>query len=94
MSGSTQMPPWMFNLDGTFLGFLIHAPGQPPYLALDVEQEQMAIQLPLPLWESLQPLLTPGARIRCIGRSQLDFQAKTLKLSAYQVFALPSPAHR
>lgn len=92
MSTSPQMPPWMFNLDGTFVGFLSPTPGQPPYLALDVDHEQLAIGLSATLWESLQRHLTPGERIRCIGRSQLDFQAKTLKLSAYQVFALPSHA--
>lgn len=90
MSSPHPMPPWLFNLDGTFLGFLGSDPSQSPYLALDVEQEQMTIQLPQDLWQSLQMVLRPGDRIRCIGRSQLDWQAKTLQLSAYQVlFPLP-----
>ena len=88
MNPSQQMPPWMFILDGTFLGFLDSDRIQTTYLTLDVEQEQMDIQLPQELRRSSLDWLRPGDQIRCIGQSQLDFHSKTLKLSAYQVLSL------
>ncbi|NER79045.1 MAG: hypothetical protein F6K42_05585 [Leptolyngbya sp. SIO1D8] len=86
------MPPWMFVLDGTFLGFLGNELTPATHLTLDVEQEHIPIKLPSNFQHTRPQWLQPGVQIRCIGRSQLDTQAKMLKLNAYQVFSLPSHA--
>lgn len=97
MSHAQQLPSWMFNLEGTFLGFLGKDPDKPKSLALEVEQEEMAIQLPQELRAPLKQHLKPGDRIRCIGRSQIDFASGVIQLKAYQLFPFsppPSPSPR
>ncbi|MBE7382420.1 MAG: hypothetical protein F6J95_013545 [Leptolyngbya sp. SIO1E4] len=93
MHRTPSMPPWMFVLDGTFLGFLGNELAQTTHLTLDVEQEHIPIELPSNFQQALPHWLQPGVQIRCIGHSQLDTQAKVLKLNAYQVFSLSSHAN-
>lgn len=88
MSQSDQTPPWMFNLEGTFLGFLGDEPKKAKTISLEVEGELFAIKLPKELRSPLRFQVQPGDRLRCIGRSQLDDKGQTVKLRAYQVFAL------
>ncbi|MGP1371794.1 MAG: (2Fe-2S) ferredoxin domain-containing protein [Almyronema sp.] len=87
----SPMPPWMFNLEGTLLGFLGPHPDQPKSIVLEVEQEQMAIKLPKALRANLRQQLQLGDRVRCIGRSHIDFDSGVIKLDAYQLFTLPDP---
>jgi hypothetical protein len=92
MSDANQMPPWMFNLEGTFLGFLGNNFNKPKAIVLEVEQEKMAIKLPKDLRGPLGQFLRPGDRLRCIGRSQIDFKTGVIKLKAYQLFSSPPDA--
>jgi len=88
----SSTPPWLFILDGTFLGFPeSSSPRTTRYLTLDVDEEPMTIELSKTLSRSLSTCLRPGDRIRCIGRSQLDLTSKSLRLSAYQVLTLSHP---
>lgn len=85
----TQMQPHRFNLEGTLVSFLGSDPRKPKLIAIEVEQEQLAIQLPKELRPYVRSYLRPGDRVRCIGCTQVDFKAGVIKLKAYQVFALP-----
>lgn len=82
-------PPWMFSLQGTFLGFLEPAAEQSRTLLIETDQEQMPIQLPWRLAPILDQL-RPGDPIHCIGRSQLDLDAGVISLTAYQLISLAS----
>ncbi|WP_299485634.1 (2Fe-2S) ferredoxin domain-containing protein [Acaryochloris sp. IP29b_bin.137] len=82
-------PPWIFNLEGTFLGFFGNDPDQPKSLLLEVEEEEIPIKLPKPLRASLRQRLKLGDRICCIGRSQIHGEAGVIKLQAYTLFSLP-----
>lgn len=87
-----QLPPRMFILEGIFLGCLGKKIYKPKSIILEVEQEQLVIKLPKELRASLHEYrLQPGSRIRCIGRSQVDFKAGAIKLKAYQIFPLSPP---
>lgn len=87
-----KMPPWMFNLEGTFLGFIGNEPDQPKSIGLEVEQEQIAIKLPKKLRASVKQNLRPGDLICCIGRSRVDFETGVIKLDASHLFSVvPSP---
>lgn len=90
MSNLTQTPPWIFDLEGTVLGFPGNKRTKIKYLALEVEQEQMTVILPKELRHPHRLNLQPGDRVRCIGRSRLDEDAKTVELRAYQIFSLPA----
>jgi len=89
MLDPTQMPPRMFSLEGTFLGFLGGDLKKPKSLVLDVDQEYVAIKLPKELRASIPRSAVVGDRLRCIGCSQVDYKAGVIKLKAYQVFFLP-----
>jgi (2Fe-2S) ferredoxin len=89
MLNSTQMPPRMFSLEGTFLGFLGGDAKKPKSLVLDVDQEHIAIKLPKELRSSIPHSAIVGDRLRCIGCSEVDYKAGIIKLRAYQVFFLP-----
>ena len=90
MSYITPALPWIFDLEGTFLGFLGETPGKVNGITLEVEEEPIPIALPKRLRHILQPQRQPGDRVRCIGRSRLDLQTKTVEFEAYQVFFLSS----
>lgn len=89
MLNATQMPPRMFNLEGTLLGFLGSDDRKPKAIVLGVDDEQIAIKLPKELRASITRSVNLGHRLRCIGCSQIDFKAGVIKLRAYQVFFLP-----
>lgn len=80
------LPSWLFNLEGTLLGFLDSSLDQTQSILLEVEQEAMAIRLPKSLWLSLRRRMKPGDRVCCIGRSEWDSQNGMIYLSAYQLF--------
>ncbi|MBE9140995.1 (2Fe-2S) ferredoxin domain-containing protein [Nodosilinea sp. LEGE 07088] len=90
MLDPTQMPPRMFDLTGTFLGFVGGNSRKPKSVVLKVEDEQIVIKLPKELRPSITQSVTAGDRLRCIGSSQVDFKAGVIKLKAYQVFFLGS----
>ncbi|HIK46142.1 MAG TPA: (2Fe-2S) ferredoxin domain-containing protein [Leptolyngbyaceae cyanobacterium M65_K2018_010] len=89
MADSPSQPPWMFNLNGTFLGFCGDDPAKAKVIRLAVEGEVLAIKLPKALREPLQLRLQPGDYLRCIGRS--SWEDGQIKLKAYQVFNLLPP---
>ncbi|MEO1402988.1 MAG: hypothetical protein AAFV72_17310, partial [Cyanobacteria bacterium J06635_1] len=90
MPDTKQLPPRMFTLEGTFLGYLGKSPNKVKSIVLEVEQEQIFIKLPKELRATLQEYhLQPGHRVRCIGRTQIDLKAGVIKLKAYQLFPLP-----
>ncbi|EKV00049.1 hypothetical protein Lepto7375DRAFT_2139 [Leptolyngbya sp. PCC 7375] len=92
MSPLKQLPPYMFILEGIFLGYLSKKKKKIKALALEVEQEQVVIKLPKEVRDSIQAYqFQPGDQIRCIGRSQVDFTTGTIKLRAYQVLPLLPP---
>ena len=89
MPPNQPLPPWMFDLDGTFLGFLGKHPSKPKSAVLEVDGEQMTVKLPKALRHSLRrQQFVPGDRVRCIGRSQVDFDARVIKLKAYYFLPL------
>ncbi|PPT09674.1 NADH:ubiquinone oxidoreductase NADH-binding (51 kD) subunit [Geitlerinema sp. FC II] len=90
MFETQKTPPWMFDLQGTVLGFLGKKPSKPKFVVLEVEEEQLSIKLPKQLRTALRLHLQVGHRIRCIGRSQIDAKAGVIKLEAYHLFTLPS----
>lgn len=90
MSNVNPIPPRMFNLEGTFLGFFGNALDKPKSIVLEVEQEQMAIKLSKELRAYVRRHLRPGDRIQCVGRSQVDFTTGVIKLKAYHLFSLYS----
>ncbi|MBO9997803.1 MAG: (2Fe-2S) ferredoxin domain-containing protein [Cyanobacteria bacterium SID2] len=92
MFETQKTPPWMFNLQGTVLGFLGKNPSKPKFIVLEVEEEQLAIKLPKQLRTTLRLHLQTGHRIRCIGRSQIDVKAGVIRLEAYHLFTLPPDA--
>jgi len=92
MADMPPKPPWMFDLSGTFLEFWGNAPAKAKYVALAVEADVMIIKVPKELRYYLRSQLHPGDRLRCIGRSQLDFKAGVIQLKAYQVLSLPATA--
>ncbi|MEA5448108.1 hypothetical protein VB780_05970 [Leptolyngbya sp. CCNP1308] len=85
----TTLPPWMFNLDGTFLNFVEADPIKAKTIRLEVEGEVLAIKLRKEVRRVLRSRLQPGDYLRCIGRSELD--GDTIKLKAHQVFTLLPP---
>ena len=92
MLDAKHLPPYMFSLEGNFLGYLGKSPTKIKALILEFEQEQLAIKLPKPLRMSLQAYnLQLGDQIRCIGRSQVDFKSGVIKLKAYHVVPLKPP---
>ncbi|MGK7913888.1 MAG: (2Fe-2S) ferredoxin domain-containing protein [Synechococcus sp.] len=89
MPANQPLPPWMFDLEGTFLGFLGKHPSKPKSAVLEVDGEQMTVKLPKTLRHSVQrQRFVPGDRVRCIGRSQIDFDARVIKLKAYYFLPL------
>lgn len=92
MLDASPLPSRMFNLEGTFLGFLGDNPRKPRSIILEVDQEPMAIRLPKELRSRPHECLKPGDRIHCVGRSEVDFKARVIKLQAYQIFSVaPAP---
>ncbi|MGF1517739.1 MAG: (2Fe-2S) ferredoxin domain-containing protein [Nodosilinea sp.] len=89
MADTTTLPPWMFNLDGTFLGFVEADPAKAKTIRLDVDGEVLTIKLRKDVRRVLRSRLQPGDYLRCIGRSDLD--GDTIKLKAHQVFTLLTP---
>lgn len=85
----TSLPPWMFNLEGTFLGFVEDEPADAKTIYLEVDGEVLTIKLRKALRQTLRSRLRPGDVLRCLGRSQLD--GNTIRLKAYQVFSLLTP---
>ena len=85
--------PWIFNLDGNFLGIAEDDSSQDNYIVLEVDEEPLSIRYPQQLCDRLRQRLQPGDRIQCIGRSHLDFLSKVVKLEAYQIWPVTSPAH-
>ncbi len=94
MPDTTTLPPWMFTLDGTFLGFIGDDLAKAKSIHLEVDGEVFTVKVRKELREILRSRLQPGDHLRCIGRSELD--GDTIKLKAHQVFTLlPSrPATR
>ncbi|TVQ17086.1 MAG: (2Fe-2S) ferredoxin domain-containing protein [Leptolyngbya sp. DLM2.Bin15] len=90
MADPNLLPPWMFNLDGTFVDFLGDDPTTAKLIRLEVEGELLAIKLRKELRGPWRSHLQPGDRLHCIGRSQLDSKTGVIKLKAYQVLTLPS----
>lgn len=104
MCNSSQRLPWIFDLEGTFTGFVGNeqargsakmstqskALTKVKYIALETDQEQLVITLPKELRHRERLNLRPGDRLRCIGRSQLDWKSKQVELNAYQIFCLSS----
>ncbi len=90
MSYATPAPPWIFDLEGTLLGFLGSSSEKAKGIILEVEDERIPIALPKRLRHHLHAQQQPGDRVRCIGRSRLDFQTKIVEFEAYQVFFLGS----
>jgi NADH:ubiquinone oxidoreductase subunit E len=88
---TTTPAPWMFNLDGTFMGFLGSDPTKAKTIGLEVDGEVLTIKLRKELRPVLRSHLQPGDHLRCIGRSHLDTETGTIKLKAYQVFTLLTP---
>ena len=86
-----QTPPWMFNLEGTILGFSGKKPHKPKAIILEVEQEQLSIKLPKQLRQALYGRIGVGDRICCVGRSQIQGKTGAIILEASLVFSL-SPA--
>lgn len=83
--------PWMFNVEGIFLGLLGEPPEKVTAIAVEVDQEEMAIALPKKLQCAVKDAvrrhtLQLGDRVRCIGRSQLNFSAGVIQLKAYCLF--------
>jgi len=90
---SINPPP--FHLDGIVLGFLGQDPAAPTALALSVDQEPLAVQLPPVLCPHIRHYVRAGDRVRCVGHTRVDFTTKLIELSAYQVFSLaagPEPS--
>ncbi|MFQ3626848.1 MAG: (2Fe-2S) ferredoxin domain-containing protein [Cyanobacteriota bacterium] len=81
-------PTWIFNLEGTFLGFVETSPAKAKTIRLEVEGEVLTIQLCKEVRRALQSSLQLGNNLRCIGRSKLN--GNTIELKAYQVFSLPT----
>jgi len=92
MLNAQQIPSRLFNLEGILIGFLGSKPQKPKSLILEVEQEQLAIQLPKELRPHVQSYLHPGDRISCVGSTHVDLKAGVIKLKAAQVFCLTPPA--
>ncbi len=92
MLNAQQIPSRRFNLEGTLIGFLGDHARKPKSLVLEVEQEQLAIQLPKTLRPHIQNYLQPGDRVSCVGSTQVDFKAGIIKLKAAQIFCLTPPA--
>ena len=91
---SKSLSPWIFNLDGNFLGISTDASGHERYIVLEVDDEPLSIKYPKQLCDRLKTQLKPGDRIQCIGRSQLDFLSKVVKLEAYQVWSVAVPVYQ
>ncbi len=89
MADTTTLPPWMFTLDGTFVGFVEDNPAKAKTIQLDVDGEVLTIKLRKELRRLLRSRLQPGDYLRCIGRSELD--GNTVKFKAHQVFTLLTP---
>jgi hypothetical protein len=89
MNPNPPMFPWIFNLEGTFLGFMDRTGAQAQYIGLEVDEESLSINVSGALCDRLKLALKPGDRIQCIGRSQLNFVDKAVHLEAYQIFTLP-----
>ncbi|MDY6937803.1 MAG: hypothetical protein SWY16_09055 [Cyanobacteriota bacterium] len=85
---SNNTPPWTFNLEGTLLGFLGNEPDRPMSLILEVDREQIPIALPQRMRSTVRSTLRMGDRIRCIGRSQLDFIGGVVHLNAYEISSM------
>ncbi|WP_017298859.1 hypothetical protein [Nodosilinea nodulosa] len=79
----------MFNLEGTLLGFIGGNSSRPKAIVLGVEDEQIAITLPKELRPFITRSVSAGDRLRCIGSTQVDFQAGVIRLKSHQVFVLP-----
>ncbi|WP_008319388.1 (2Fe-2S) ferredoxin domain-containing protein [Leptolyngbya sp. PCC 6406] len=86
MADTPSLPPWMFNLDGTFLGFVEDNPAKAKTIRLEVDGEVLTIKLRKEVRRVLRSRLQPGDYLCCIGRSKFD--GDTIKLKAYQVFTL------
>lgn len=91
---SQSLSPWIFNLDGHFLGISVDASSRDQYIVLEVDDEPLSIKYPKQLCDRLQDQVKPGDRIQCIGRSQLDFLSKVVKLEAYQVWSVTAPVYQ
>ncbi|NJL46933.1 MAG: (2Fe-2S) ferredoxin domain-containing protein [Leptolyngbyaceae cyanobacterium SM2_5_2] len=89
MADKTSLPPWLFNLDGIFLGFVGEEPSKAKSIHLQVEEDVLTIKIRKELRERLRSRLQPGDYLRCIGRSEID--GDTIKLKALQVFTLLPP---
>ncbi|MEM6597195.1 MAG: (2Fe-2S) ferredoxin domain-containing protein [Cyanobacteria bacterium P01_C01_bin.69] len=90
-SDSSPSIPWMFNLEGTFLGLLGEPPEKVTAIALEVDQERICIELPENLRNAVKHAvrrhtLRLGDRVSCIGRSRLNFSASIIQLKAYCLF--------
>lgn len=89
MADTPSLPPWMFNLDGTFLGFVEDDPAKAKTIRLEVDGEVLTIKLRKEVRRVLRSHLQPGDYLRCMGRSELD--GNSIKLKAHQVFTLLLP---
>ena len=89
MADPNLLPPWMFNLDGTFIDFLGDSPATAKMMRLEVEGEILAIKLRKELRGPWRSHLQAGDRLHCIGRSHWDTKTGVIKLKAYQVLTLP-----
>ncbi|WP_052049678.1 (2Fe-2S) ferredoxin domain-containing protein [Leptolyngbya sp. KIOST-1] len=89
MTDITSLPPWMFSLDGTFMGFVETDFAKVKTIRLEVDGEILSIKLRKEVRALLRSRLQPGDYLRCIGRSELD--GDTIKLKANQVFSLLPP---
>jgi hypothetical protein len=90
---SKSLSPWIFNLDGNFLGISADTSNHERYIVLEVDGEAISIKYPKQLCDRLKKQLKTGDRIQCIGRSQLDFLSKVVKLEAYQVWSAAQPTY-
>lgn len=91
MLNAPHLPSRHFNLEGTLIGFLGGKASKPKSLILEVEQEELAIQLPKELRSHVQHYLRLGDRVACVGATEVDYKAGIIKLKAAQVFCLSRP---
>lgn len=83
---SITAPPWIFDLEGTFLGFHGDDPSS-HRIVLDIDCEQVSIALPEQLRSAMDEApRQPGDRVRCVGRTQLDLDTNTVDFEAYQLY--------
>lgn len=92
MLETKPIPPGIFRIEGTLLECSGKSLDKSKFIVLEVEQEAIPIKLPKQLRDLRRQHLQPGDHIKCIGRSQIDFDAGVIRLEAYGLFPLSPDA--